>query len=92
MAVLEGRYEAIRSERRRKLDAARRLRKGPTDLTREEDPSILEATGETETGSAGAQPDQGIPGRNFKAKSGTEGGLTQAPTAPSDFAEMFARA
>jgi transposase InsO family protein len=92
VAVLEGRAEAIQAERRRKLDAARRLRKGPIDLTREEDPSILKATGETETGSAGAQPDQGIPGRDFEAKSGAEGGLNQAPTAPSDFAETFAHA
>lgn len=91
-AVLEDRAAAIREERRRKLEAARRLREGKSPLTGEETRRIVLATGETETGSAGAQPDQGIAGRDFDAKSGAEERLESPLAAPSAFAEMLAHA
>ena len=92
VAVLEGRAEAIRKERRRKLETARRRRERKSDLTAEETQSILNPAGETETGSAGAQPDRGITGGDFDAKSGAKEGPGHPPFAPTDFAETLAHA
>ena len=91
-AVLEGRAAAIHEQRRRKLEAARRLREGKCHLTGEETRRIVLAVGETETGSAGAQPDRGIAGCDFDAKSGAEERSTGPLAAPSTFAEMLAHA
>jgi putative transposase len=91
-AVLEGRAGAIHEGRRLKLEAARRLRNRKCNLTREEAQRILKSAGETETGSAGAQPDRGIAGGGFDAKSGAEEGTERPLAAPSEFAEMLAHA
>lgn len=97
-AMLAGRAPAIHAQRRRKLEAARRLRQGNCHLTAQEVQRILEAAGETETGSAGAQPDRGIAGGDFDAKSGAAAGpgaqasAAEPLAAPSDFAEMLAHA
>lgn len=92
VAVLEGRADLIHAERERRLDEARRLRTGRNDLIEKEETSILNPAGKTETGSAGAQPDQGIPGRDFQAKSGAEGGPAPHSPAPHNFAETLAHA
>jgi hypothetical protein len=91
-AVLEGRAAAIQEQRRGKLELARQQRQGKCHLTQEVAPSIFEAAGETETGSAGAQPDRGIAGCDFDAKSGAEQWLANPLTAPTAFAEMLAHA
>jgi len=91
-AVLEGRAEAIQQERRRKLEAARLRRQRKSNLTGEETQRILNTAGETETGSAGAQPDPGIAGRDFDAKSGAEAATERPPSAHLPFAEMLAHA
>jgi transposase InsO family protein len=91
-AVLEGRAGVIHEERRRKLEAARLLRQHKSNLILEETQRILNSAGKTETGSAGAQPDQGITGRDFDAKSGAKDGCSNLSSAPSDFAEMLAHA
>jgi transposase InsO family protein len=91
-AVLEGRAVAIHAQRQVKLEAARAWRNGRNDLIAKESAGILNSAGETETGSAGAQPDRGIPGCDFDAKSGAEAGPTLSPTAPPIFAETVAHA
>lgn len=91
-AVLEGRAVAIHEQRRQKLETARQQRQGKSHLTPEEVQRILGATGETETGSAGAQPDQGIAGCDFDAKSGAEARSVAPLSAPTAFAEMLAHA
>jgi transposase InsO family protein len=97
-AVLEGRAAAIHAARKIKLDAARLRRDAPARnsdqgaLTPAATGTILTPTGETATGSAGAQPDQGITGRDFEAKSGAEPSDQGPPSAPQPFAEMLAHA
>jgi len=91
-AVLEGRAAAILEQRRGKLEMARQQRQGKCHLTQEVAPSIFEAAGETETGSAGAQPDQGIAGRDCDAKSGAEARPACPLAAPTPFAELLAHA
>jgi hypothetical protein len=96
--ALEGRGEAIGAERRRKLEAARlaraRSRDAATarDLTSERATDIIPIAGETETGSAGEQPDRGISGRDFDAKSRALGGSNRLPSALPDIAEKLAHA
>ena len=72
LAVLEGRADQIQAARQQKLAAARSQRtqdRANSSLTSKGKVSILDVTGETETGSAGEQPDQGIAGGNFDTKS-----------------------
>lgn len=96
--VLEGRGEAIRAERRRKLEAARQARArsrdaaAARDLTSERATDIIPIAGETEAGSAGEQPDRGISGRDFDAKSPALGGSNRLPSALPDIAEKLAHA
>ena len=94
--VLEGRAEAIRSQRRRKLQAARLQRARPhaarSDLTPGKICDIIPPAGETETGSAGEQPDRGIAGRDVDAKFPAPGGPAGLPSAPRDIAEKVAHA
>ena len=98
VAVLEGRDAVIQAERRRKLEAARLRRqaeaknRGPTDLTPRRPGVMIKPAGETETGSAGGQPDRGIPGCDSDAKCGAQGGASCPPCALANFAEMFAHA
>lgn len=91
-AVLEGRAAAIHAARQRKLEAARLRRTNKGDLTPHRKETILTPAGETETGSAGAQPDRGIAGRGFDAKSGAQVQVTSLSGALTPFAEMLAHA
>lgn len=91
-AVLEGRVEAIQAERRRKLEDARRERRRSNNLTGPQTKSTMTSAGETETGNAGAQPDQGITGRDFDAKRSVEGGENNLPSTSKQFVEMLAHA
>jgi hypothetical protein len=52
----------------------------------------LDSAGETETGSAGAQPDRGIAGGDFDAKSEAEAGRFDQASAAFPFAETVAHA
>lgn len=96
VAVLEGRAQAIRQERAEKLEAARRRRTGSgaiaLGLTTPGAQAMVMTAGETETGSAGERPNQGITGSDFDAKSRAKGGSADLPFAPADFAEMLAHA
>ena len=99
-AVLEGRADAIHAARQRKLEEARLRRRHHEKLTPERTEAltseateaILTLAGETETGSAGAQPDRGMAGRDFDAKSGAQAQVPSPPGAPTPFAEMLAHA
>lgn len=92
VAVLEGRSAEIQTQRQARLAAARQHRRDAMQLTRQEAQPMLNPAGETETGSAGAQPDRGISGRGFDVKSRAGGGLSRPPTAPPNFTEMSAHA
>ena len=92
VVVLEGRQEAVFAERRRKIDTAQKRREDIRNLTAKEGKEIVAKAGKTETGSAGAQPDQGIAARDTDEKSGVwlEG---QPPAQPAaDFSEVLAHA
>ena len=95
-AVLEGRAETIHDQRKCKLETARQRRRGALgeapDLTLAALANIIIPAGETETGSAGEQPDRGIAGRDFQAKSPAPGGPAGLPSAPRDFAHEVAYA
>jgi len=92
MAVLEGRAATIHSERERKLSLARDRRRRANDLIGGPMTGTLDSAGETETGSAGAQPDRGIAGGDFDAKSEAEAGRFDQASAAFSFAETVAHA
>jgi putative transposase len=97
-AVLEGRDGAIHAARRRKLDTAKRRRKAEAqkgesrDLTPESPGAMIEPAGETETGSAGGQPDRGISGRNTDAQTPAQGASVWPPCAEAESASVLAHA
>jgi putative transposase len=96
IAVLEGRATAIFDERRAKLKAARlrRTMGGPSDkgLTSAAPMDIMTTAGETETGSAGEQPDQGIPGCGSEVRNAPPGQGEVFPGGVQDLAEEVAHA
>ncbi len=92
IVVLEGRQEEVFAVRRNKIEAAQKRREETRRLTETEGKGIFILDGETETGSAGAQPDRGIAVRDTDGKPGVwlEGHTPAQPT--PCFSEVLAHA